>query len=89
MKKYIDADAATAELCRKWRGDEAAKQLAVDVVGHIPEADVRENARGRWVECIVEDANPLFRRRFYCSVCGDWQTYGITNFCPDCGAEMK
>lgn len=29
------------------------------------------------------------RRRFYCSVCGSWQTYGETKYCPKCGAEME
>ena len=28
-------------------------------------------------------------RRFYCSVCGSWQTYGQTKYCPKCGAEME
>ena len=26
--------------------------------------------------------------RFYCSECGEWQTYGKTKYCPDCGARM-
>lgn len=26
--------------------------------------------------------------RFYCSKCGDWNTYGMTNYCPNCGAKM-
>lgn len=27
--------------------------------------------------------------RFYCSKCGDWNTYGMTNYCPNCGAKME
>lgn len=27
-------------------------------------------------------------RRFYCSECGGWQTYGAPEFCPKCGARM-
>ena len=28
------------------------------------------------------------RVRFYCSMCGDWQTYGETDYCSHCGARM-
>lgn len=27
--------------------------------------------------------------RFYCSKCGDWNSYGKTNYCPNCGAKME
>lgn len=26
--------------------------------------------------------------RFYCSKCGDWNSYGKANYCPNCGAKM-
>lgn len=29
------------------------------------------------------------RTRFYCSKCRDWQTYGETRFCPNCGSPME
>lgn len=44
--------------------------------------------QGEWEERIVECDNPFFRRRFYCSNCGGWNTYGMTRFCPECGARM-
>ena len=28
-------------------------------------------------------------RRWYCSACGIWQTYGETDFCPNCGCDMR
>ena len=43
---------------------------------------------GEWVEKYLEDEDPLFRRRFYCTACGEWTTYGKTNYCPNCGAAM-
>lgn len=56
-----------------------------------PAADVVEVMHGRWEERIVDD--PLdpygfFKRRWYCSSCGRYQTYGTTAFCPRCGARM-
>lgn len=51
----------------------------------------RLQRRGTWDERIVEDENDkygLFRRRFYCSACGDWTTHGKSAYCPHCGARM-
>ena len=58
---------------------------------------LKENSKpavkGKWEERIVEDREKdpvgLFRRRWYCSVCGEWQTYGKTRYCSDCGAKME
>lgn len=44
--------------------------------------------QGEWEERFVECDIPFFRRRFYCSNCGDWNTYGMTRYCPECGARM-
>ncbi len=43
---------------------------------------------GYWIEKTVEDAT-WDRRRFYCSECEDWQTYGKTPYCPYCGKKME
>ena len=48
-----------------------------------------DGERGEWEERYIADANPLFRRRFYCSRCGEWTTHGKTRYCPNCGAKMK
>lgn len=48
---------------------------------------------GTWIEKKVEDDEHdpyrLFKRRFYCSECGEWQTYGMTSYCPFCGKPMR
>ena len=49
---------------------------------------LQEQKTGKWEERRIEDTDPLFRRRYYCSACGDWQTYGPTKYCPTCGAKM-
>lgn len=48
-----------------------------------------ELKEGFWREVYKEDDDCLWtKRRFYCSACGSWQTYGETRYCPDCGAKM-
>lgn len=45
---------------------------------------------GEW-ECryVEDDLNPWSRKRFYCTACGDWNTYGKSAYCPHCGAYMR
>jgi len=45
------------------------------------------NKTGFW-EKDVDNSRKWDNIRFYCSECGDWQTYGKTDFCPSCGARM-
>lgn len=46
--------------------------------------------RGSWeVRPAPEDDRVLGRRRYYCSECGGWNTYGESDFCPRCGADMR
>lgn len=45
--------------------------------------------KGEWVEKYAENDSDLTRHRFYCSACGGWQTYGRTDYCPNCGADMR
>ena len=37
----------------------------------------------------IDDTRRWDRVRFYCSACGDWNTYGKTKYCPECGARME
>ena len=49
-----------------------------------------EKPNGEWItKFFPDDESPLFRKRYYCSVCGEWQTYGKTKFCMNCGADMR
>lgn len=50
---------------------------------------VRAQTEGEWEEKEVTDYYPGSRIRYYCTACGDWNTYGKTQYCPDCGAKMK
>ena len=42
---------------------------------------------GHWI-IDIDKSRTWDWRMFYCSECGDWQTYGETKFCPNCGMPM-
>lgn len=42
-----------------------------------------------WNEVYDKNDDALFRKKFYCSKCGEGQTYGKPKFCMNCGACMK
>ena len=50
------------------------------VLPTIPTADVRENVRGEWM--------PMFGKNV-CNRCGHKIDIVPTNFCPNCGADMR
>lgn len=48
---------------------------------------------GHWILVTIDDDKTdqyrLFRRRLECSACGEWQTYGKTRYCMNCGKPME
>ena len=48
-----------------------------------------DKPQGKWVVDICENVDFMTRRGWRCSVCGTRQTYGITKYCPYCGAQMS
>lgn len=58
----------------------------INDINNIPSV---EEKSGTWTEIRDKDENPFFRRKFYCSCCGNWNTYGMSKYCPNCGAKMK
>ena len=57
------------------------------VVEKVRKALSADRPQGEWEERPSEDWISI--RRWYCSECGEWQTYGMTNYCPNCGCRMK
>ena len=60
----------------------------IDGIYDIPSADVVPVRHGRWEDEFKEDAEAFVKHRYVCTVCGNWQTYGKTAYCPNCGAKM-
>lgn len=74
-------------------GSAARQNEIIDLIEAEPAEDVRENVHGEWIDtydfwqCSVCKSTRLKQAR---SVYGD--TFFITlktNFCPDCGADMR
>ena len=88
-KEYIlrsDAIKAICDNCTEACGGVCEKTHSIR---NIPAADVEPIVCGEWEERVVEGTDGWCKRRFFCSVCGDWQTYGKTPRCCYCGAHMK
>lgn len=62
-------------------------------INAIPSANVREIKRGQWSldNIIFTDSDGVSRsgmRGYKCSECGGF-CIGESNFCPNCGADMR
>ena len=55
----------------------------VEVINKQPYKDVRENAKGEWE--VIDGSEP---RRYGCSVCKRL-SWDMSNFCPNCGADLR
>ena len=84
--RLIDADAL--KIKSYYYDDLGFRVIAESEIQDAPTVDAVPVKRGAWEERHVECENPWCRRRFYCTECGDWQTYGKTKYCQNCGAKM-
>lgn len=80
---YISREAAISEIMSE-PTDAHYPSWYAEKLKQIPAADVRPVVRGKWKE-------HRFSEDVYgaeCSVCHTTWDYG-TNFCPNCGADMR
>lgn len=86
MSRYIDAD----RLQQTYKEIHGGKRsLLIDTE---PTADVRENVKGEWIERKPMNFGKCvngFGSIFRCSVCGEEISCCTTNYCPNCGADMR
>ena len=90
---YISREAAIEAICtegtRLERNGTMAmveiKQWCVDLLEQLPSADVRENIKGEWIKQYFDFRDNC--QIYSCSKC-DYQDVD-TNFCPNCGADMR
>ena len=66
----------------------------IDYLDEVPAADVRQVVRGKWIRGNESRTSPT-KDSYICSVCGEKTLSGFcgnpakTNFCPNCGADMR
>lgn len=80
MSEYIDREDALSIALEGRSSEEIHHYLK-----RLPFIQIRE---GEWSEEYDPNDAPFFRRKYRCSACGEWNTYGFTRFCPHCGARM-
>ena len=89
MPRYIDADALKAYVARMSGNGDYVESVWCDI-DHAPTADVVEVKHGTW----IHDGYDFLHGNdwIHCSVCGKKGINvpaDLTNFCPNCGADMK
>ena len=82
-------------------GDMISDTTAVNVIKSIPSADVRENKRGHWIK--INSGDEDFPESIVCDRCNHenshldfnehnepiGKVFVTSNFCPNCGADMR
>ena len=93
MSRYIDADLIPwTDIAEGTPMKKPIKVLITfaDKVNRMPTADVRENVKGEWIYDGKSFKNGY--NWMHCSACGGKEVdcpAGRTNFCPNCGADMR
>lgn len=92
MSRYIDADILSDALRRLTLGETDAARATMKIthyVSRMPTADVRENVRGEWLhDEVTMNGNTVYTPNAKCSIC-DCYVFQESNFCPNCGADMR
>lgn len=98
MSEYIKRDAAVKMVAVILCSAAQARGYDVSLVDCIREADAwvkdycptveAKTKRGSW-EARPAPPGSVSPIRYYCSVCGAWNSYGKSDYCPSCGAKME
>ena len=98
-KRLIDANALLARLASSseswaknikairnwWPHAVGIKDNIVGVINDMPTVDAVEVVHGHW---IYEPVEFTYEKDIKCSICGSYVEYA-TNYCPNCGADMR
>ena len=96
MSRYIDADTIINEMNKVFFSDEMAefrinygsngvRDYILTYIKHLHPADVKPIIRGELISCENDD---LKISNYCCNKCGYYQD-DKSNFCPNCGADMR
>lgn len=65
---------------------------AADTIEELLAEKEEREIPAHWIKKTVNDPNDIagwLRTRYECSACGEWQTYGETKYCPNCGKPVQ
>lgn len=90
--RLIDADALRKSVldlpnCYNGFSDTFDKSCIIGLIDEQPTADVHPNVRGEWKVDGIEQGFAF--DHYTCSICGYVSGIKSTNFCPNCGADMR
>lgn len=71
-----------------WLGKSDVIQAESAILRYIERMPSAERT-GRWTHVYDEKEKLFFRNKWVCSACGKSNTYGMSDFCPCCGAMME
>lgn len=86
MDDMISRQAAIDEIKEiyEWH-DNVTKERIIEHFKQLPSAE----RTGRWTYVYDENAKLFFKNQWVCSACGMSNAYGMSDFCPHCGAMME
>lgn len=67
--------------------DSLLRQILDQLVARLPAADVKPVVHGRWI--IYPSPDEYHCDKYICDHCGYEMDAEKSNFCPNCGAEMR
>lgn len=95
MDDFIRREAAIETLSEFYHHKSEIQHIALrEALNRVPTADVRPVVRGKWIRGNESRTGPT-KDSYICSVCGEKTLSGFcgnpakTNFCPNCGADMR
>lgn len=95
MAEYIEREAAIdAAIIAFNRIDQYPNKNIRDLIGAVPAADVRPVVTAEW-EWDGDPFDEEWKREYRCSHCGKYALKDddgiqeLSDFCPNCGAEMR
>lgn len=95
MADFISREAAYKTLTEYYHHSSGVQHTVLrEALNRVPTADVRPVVRGKWIRGNESRTGPT-KDSYICSVCGEKTLSGFcgnpakTNFCPNCGADMR
>ncbi len=67
----------------------AALLSTIDLIAETPTVDAVEVVHGRWIEDSIEFKGERPLRMYQCTECDGIVYHYKTNYCPNCGADMR